>query len=55
MKDKIKKELFHKIIIYEWCQKQHPLINDQLIYEEKLKQKKLQPTHCIKTKRTNNL
>ena len=39
MKNKIKKEVFPKVIIYEWCIKNHPLINSQLIYEEKIKKK----------------
>ena len=54
MKGQIKKEDY-KILIYEWCKKKHPLINSQLIYEEKLKQKKLQSTHSIKIKRSMNL
>ena len=54
MKEEIKKADYKKILIYEWCNKKHPLINSQLIYEEKLKQKKLQSTHTIEIKRTIN-
>ncbi len=53
MKGQIKKE--DKVLIYEWCKKKHPLINSQLIYEEKLKHKNLQSTHCVEIKRTINL
>ena len=51
---KEKKEIINKVLIYEWCKNKHPLINSQIIYEEKLKQKKLQSAHSIEIKRTTN-
>lgn len=38
----LKKEQF---LIYKWCKKKHPFINSQIIYEQKLKQNKLQSTN----------
>jgi len=38
MKQKIRNKK-DKIFIYEWCKEKHPLINSQLVYEEKLQKK----------------